>query len=248
MLRQKLTLEEQASEAAMNASAMDYAAGMAAAYPQVSGTASFQMNPVSEPWDARGQSGGFEMFPQIFDPTLATTINNRSSLASIDRGNTPIGSLRQISSPRSLGMPVSVGGPWSRPQSRDPRMSGLSDGVVNASNVYARQPLQALLHEQQLAAAGVSFGASTNFFSNNMPSYSPYNTYKAHMQMPPYGMQIASPMANSFVPTPHMQGPRDRDPVRSLRSPLLEEFRSSRTNRKYDLKVRLWSSRSHLLE
>ncbi|CAK7220154.1 mRNA binding protein puf3 [Sporothrix eucalyptigena] len=235
MLRQQ-NLDDRAADANMNALGNSYSAS-AAAYAQAAQAhqASFQFNPISEPWDAGVR--GLDMYGQGRDAFLPSA---RSHYGSAERGNTPIGGpFQQNNSPRGLGTPANPG-PWSRPQSRDPRTSGLSDGSINGtSNLLPRQPLQNFLHDQQLsaaAAAAASYSGNPNFLSANLASYPLYNSFRGPMQMSPLGIQIGSAMGNPILPSSHMQAPRDRDLVRSMRSPMLEDFRTSRTNRKFELK------------
>lgn len=240
MFRQSQALDERAADSAMNAVGSNFGASMAA-YSQAQAQASFQFNPISESWDAGVRAHGFDAYAQGRESATAAAFSAaRGHFGSADRGNTPIGGpFQQVSSPRSLGTPTNTTGPWSRPQSRDPRASGLSDSNTNGANsLLQRQPLQNFLHEQQLsAAAAASFNGNPNFLPNNLGSYPLFNTFRAPLQMSPLGMQIGAPMGNPLLPNPHMQPSRDRDLVRSLRSPVLDDFRTSRTNRRFELKV-----------
>ncbi|CAK7222976.1 mRNA binding protein puf3 [Sporothrix bragantina] len=242
MFRQSQALDERSANPPVNGMANDFAASVAAyaqAQAQAQAQASFQFNPISEPWDSGVR--GFDMYGQGREAAAAAAFSNtRGHFGSAERGNTPIGGVfqQQSNSPRSLGTPASAG-PWSRPQSRDPRMSGLSDGSMNgASSLLSRQPLQNYLHDQQLsaaAAAAASYG-NPNYLPANLP-YPLYNSFRAPMQqMAPLGVQLGAPMANPLIPGSHMPVPRERDVVRAMRSPVLEEFRTSRTSRKYELK------------
>lgn len=216
-------------------------AAFAQAQAQAQAQASFQFNPISEPWDAGVR--GFDMYGQGRDPATASAFSSaRGHFGSAERGNTPIGGVfQQGGSPRGFGTPANGAGPWSRPQSRDPRTSGLSDGSINgaAGNLLQRQPLQNFLHDQQLsaaAAAAASFNGNPNFIQGNIASFPFINTFRAPMQMSPLGVPMGAPMSNGLLPNPQLQAPRDRDLVRSMRSPVLDDFRTSRTNRRFELK------------
>ncbi|CAK7211922.1 mRNA binding protein puf3 [Sporothrix curviconia] len=248
LFRQSQALEDQAADLSMNGMRNNFAAyAQSQAQAQAQAQASFQFNPVSEPWDAGVR--GFDMYGQGREAAAAVAFSSaRSHFGSAERGNTPIGGLfrqQQGNSPRGLGTPANAG-PWSRPQSHDPRMSGLLDGSVSGtSNLLPRQPLQNYLHDQQVsvaaaaaAAAAASYGGNPNYLPANLP-YPLYNSFRAPVQMSPLGIQLGPSisMGNPLVPGPsHIQPVRDRDIVRSMRSAVLEDFRTSRTNRKFELR------------
>lgn len=244
MFRQSQALDERAANSAINSLGGNFGAmaAYAQAQAQAQAQASFQFNPISEPWDAGVR--GFDMYGQGRDSAAASAFSaSRGHFGSAERGNTPIGSVfQQGGSPRGLGTPANGAGPWSRPQSRDPRTSGLSDSSSNgASNLLQRQPLQNFLHDQQLsaaAAAAASFNGNPNFLPSNLASYPLFNSFRAPMQMSPLGISVGASMGNALLPNSHMPAPRDRDRdlVRSMRSPVLDDFRTSRTNRRFELK------------
>ncbi|ERS99934.1 hypothetical protein HMPREF1624_03303 [Sporothrix schenckii ATCC 58251] len=249
MFRQSQGLDDRSASSAANGLGSNY--GAMAAYVQAQAQAhthsqpSFQFNPISEPWDAGVR--GFEMYGQGRDPAAASAFSApRSHFGSAERGNTPIGGVfQQNGSPRSLGTPANGAGPWSRPQSRDPRTSGLSEtGANGVGNLLQRQPLQNFLHDQQLsaaAAAAASFNGNPNFLPGNLAPYPLFNSFRAPMQVSPLGLPMGAPMGTPMgngllPPNSQLQAPRDRDLVRSMRSPVLDDFRTSRTNRRFELK------------
>ncbi|OAA66005.1 pumilio family mRNA-binding protein [Niveomyces insectorum RCEF 264] len=255
MLRHKLHMAEQPADSSLNSFAGGFVASNYSAYPQASSAVSFQFNPGSQTWDAGNPSraNNFDAYSQASQHAadtfaLAAYAATRGSLGAIDRGTTPVGtSYRQVNTPRSLGTPANATGPWSRPPSRDPRAaSGLSDnGVAKTNgNLLQRQQYQSVLHDQQLAppslaAAAAAFNGNTNFFPNNIAPYPMYNPVRGPVPVPlsPFGVPLGASLNNApFIPAAHFQMPRDRDPARALRSALLDEFRSSRTNRRYELK------------
>ena len=118
-------------------------------------------------------------------------------------------------------------------------MSGLPDSGANSvGTLVPRQPLQNYLHDQQLSAAvatAASYTGNTNYLPANLP-YQYYNSFRAPMPMSPLGLPFGHPMGNPLISAPHLQAPRDGDVSKGMRTPLLEEFRASRTNKKFELK------------
>ncbi|CAK7564954.1 MAG: mRNA binding protein puf3 [Sporothrix epigloea] len=243
MFRQSQAFSERLVDPSMNGIGSSFAANTSAhnqtnTQPQIS--TPFQFNPISESWHTGNR--GLDMYGQGRDAAAASNFSaTRVQFGSTESGNTSIGDtfLHQSNSPRGLSSPVNAR-PWNRSQFRDPRMYGLSDGNINASrNSFPRQPLQNLLHDQQISATATAaslYNGNPNFLPANLAPFPLYNSYRVPTQMHPLGMQLGAPMSNPNMPGPHMQLPRDRDVVRSLRSPVLEDFRSSRTNRKFELK------------
>ncbi|CAK7262755.1 mRNA binding protein puf3 [Sporothrix epigloea] len=243
MFRQSHAFDERPVDPSMNGIGSSFAANTSAhtqinTQAQVSTT--FQFNPISEPWHTGNR--GFDMYGQGRDAAAASNFSaTRGQFGIMERGNISIGDtfLHQSNSSRGLSSPVNAR-PWSRPQFRDPRMYGLPDGSVNgARNAFPRQPLQNLLHDQQISATATGaslYNSNPNFLPASLAPYPLYNSYRVPTQMHSLGVQLGAPMSNPNMPGSHMQLSRDRDVVRSMRSPVLEDFRSSRTNRKFELK------------
>ena len=195
----------------------------------------FQFNPGSQPWEAspangaRSSTGGYpqdgygESLPAPYQ-----SLSNRSSVA--DRVPTPAGSYRQMNSPRGFGTPPAKGTSWSRPTSRDPR-----------SEADRRGPGQAFSNHSH------NFLGYYNqaYIPSEYPSPAMYDPY-AHLAL--RGMPVSAfPAMGAYgpgvAPAGGRQPSRDQS-VEGVRSVVLDDFRNSnRSNRRYELKVRLRATR-----
>ncbi|KAK3938517.1 putative pumilio domain-protein [Diplogelasinospora grovesii] len=192
----------------------------------------FQFNPVSQPWDngegyGSGQGSGYpnQFFPNSFAAEKRGSIANRGSPAASSH---PVG----LNSPRSYtgtGTPQPGANAWSRPASRDPR---------NGPDLDRRGGLAQTQFVPQQAAT--PFYPSTYNYPHNYPQFTPpmFDQYATNLRpgipMSGYGMPLG--YLGGAAGVPHRPG-RNHDPVMGVRSPLLEEFRSSaKSNKRYELK------------
>jgi mRNA-binding protein PUF3 len=185
------------------------------------GQQNFQFNPGTQPWESYAASFAREAFAN------GTAFEKRGSLVG---RNSPAGSTYQgtggLNSPKSFtGTPQPNGDAWSRPVSRNPRMS--SDLDRRGLGQYFAQPSAAPFHPN-------------GFYSQNYPQLQPpYGAYadprhNPHMtgygvSIPPYSLQSGS------IPT---RPARDQDPGKNFRSRLLDEFLNSKSTKGWELKVR----------
>jgi mRNA-binding protein PUF3 len=192
------------------------------------GGQNFQFNPGSQPWDnGHGYPNGFAKDPY----SNGTGLEKRGSIAG---RNSPAGSTYRnggsLNSPRSFtGTPQPNPDGWSRPTSRDPMLSA----------ELARRGVA-----DQFAHQSINPFFSGAFLPQNyqqFPSlYASYNDprHNAHMG---YGIPTPYGLAAAGIPT---RPARDQDPGKSLRSPVLHDFKHSPKSRRWELKD-IWN---HIVE
>lgn len=216
----------------------DFGAGLTGAYAATA-SAPFQYNPTSQTWDT-------------VDPlTTAALAAARGSLAGLDPGVTSAGnSFRQGAGPHVLGASANGTGQWNRPVSRDLRVPGFHDGFDGTIGLLQQPPSQNLTQEQHLQQQHLQqqhlqqlqqqqqqqqqFSGAPGLLPSNIGSF--YNTLRTSVVNPQLGLH---PLGAPFIPPAHVQVSRDRDPAHAFRSPLLDEYRASRTSRRFELKVRI---------
>ncbi|EOO02234.1 putative pumilio domain-containing protein [Phaeoacremonium minimum UCRPA7] len=192
----------------------------------------FQFNPGSQPWETSigGGSkvyGGYQQqdpYAESLAPPYLSNVHRRGP--SVSRESPASSVYRQpLQSPTKSYGGTPPADAWSRPGSRDPRMTSETD---------RRTPGQPFL--QQPAYYPPPY-YNPNFPSQYPPQlFDPYTghpTFRPPMPMPNYGLPV-----NPYLPggVPIRPG-KDRDPGQGVRSMLLEEFRSSsKSNKRYELK------------
>lgn len=206
-----------------------------------SGTSqTFQFNPVSQPWDnGKGYgNGGAQPQDAYPDPLAGPYANTRGGTA--DR-ESPAGSAYRpgIGSPKSYGGTPQPGiDPWSRPASRDPRMAPDIDRRSQGQHFLQQQQQQ-----QQQAPQYYAHPFYAPNYQQQFPPH-PYDPYAAAAQpnfrppmpLPAYGLPMNTYLGAAGIPL--RPNSKDLDPAKGVRSPLLEDFRSSsKSNKRYDLKV-----------
>lgn len=197
----------------------------------------FHLNPVSQSWgNGTGYQGQAYPTGRPRD-TYAQDVgaDRRPSLA--DRAS-PAGSTYRASggalnSPSYSGTPQPGADAWSRPASRASRVAPELDRR-SLGQPYVQQ-LQMPYYPQQ-----PYYPHALNYQGQMPPDYDPYSGLRHSGPLLGYGgVPLYSLGAMPYRPA------RDQDPGRGIRSVLLEEFKSStRSNRRYELKVRLPSSSS----
>ncbi|EFW98695.1 pumilio family mRNA-binding protein [Grosmannia clavigera kw1407] len=223
MMRQTLNAEDR----------QDIGAGLTGTYPA---STPFEYNPVSQTWDAT-------------DPLRAANFAAaRGTLAGLNRGVTPVGNqFRQATGQRGFGAPANGTDQWGRPVSRDLRAPGSYDGFncFNSAmgllprpspNSLTQEGLQQLqqsqlqiLYQQQLHPQQQFTGAPSLFPTNFSSNVNAFRTPVANPQLSLHSLGV------QYI-APNAQVPRDRDPAQAFRSPLLDEYRASRTSRRFELK------------
>lgn len=185
----------------------------------------FQFNPGSQPWETpQGYGTGFARDTY----TNGTGFEKRGSIVG---RNSPAGSAYHgtggLNSPRSFtGTPQPNADPWSRPVSRNPRMS--SDLDRRALGQYFLQQPAAPFHpnagyySQNYQQIQAPYGAYTD------PRHPPHMAGYS-MPMPPYALGPGN------IPT---RPARDQDPGKAFRSTLLDEFINVKSTKGWELKVR----------
>jgi hypothetical protein len=200
--------------------------------PYRNGSLGFRFNPGSQSW-------GNE---QVHQPSFARDmypndagLENRASV--VDRGS-PAGSIYRagggsLNSPSFTGTPQPNPDAWSRPASRDPRMGPEVD----------RRGLSPPYVQQQHISYYPAPYYTQNYHGQFQQSFDPYTNIRLNGAMSGYNIPMPYPLgALGAGAVPHRPA-RDQDPGRGVRSVLLEEFKSStRSNRRYELKVRIPSS------
>jgi len=188
-----------------------------------SGPSQSQFNPLSQPWGASGQA-----FPAEYPKEMYTNAIGFEKRGSIAERDSPAGSTYRpgLSSPRSYnGTPLQPSDAWSRPASRDPR-NGPEIDRRGHPHPFMPQP-------------------SAGFYSGPYwhPGFGPYNP-----QFPydPYSANFRPPVLSHGYGMPYMPGApgmpptrpaKDHDPVRGLRSQVLDDFKSTnKSNKRYELK------------
>ncbi len=187
---------------------------------------SFQFNPGSQPWEnSQGYGTGFARDTY----TNGTGFEKRGSIVG---RNSPAGSTYLgtggLNSPRSFaGTPQPTADSWSRPVSRNPRMSS-SDLDRRALGQYYLQQAAAPFHPN-----------AAYYPQNYQQIQAPYGAY-ADPRHPPhmagYGMPMPSyALGPGAIPT---RPARDQDPGKAFRSTLLDEFINVKSTKGWELKVR----------
>ncbi|KAI1085638.1 ARM repeat-containing protein [Whalleya microplaca] len=198
-------------------------------YYDPAATQPFTYNPNSQTWQ-HTNGGNSRAFGQSIqsepwaEPMMGP--NYASKRGSVDRSS-PIGSSYRpsLNSPRGFsGTPNPRADPWTRPGSRDTRM--LPE--------FSRQPPGSHYLQQQENVYPPYYNNSSlsQFSTTTYDQFVQAPSFRPHMQVPGYGMQVNYP----GFPIPARPS-RDQDPGKGVRSMLLEEFRSNnKSNKRYELK------------
>jgi len=220
-------LSRQVSDLAIDEPAPGTARGPASANAFSNPTQNMYLNAGSRMWNANGVGStrplgnGLTFSSDVSGESFVAppfAASQRSSI--VERNSTPGSAVPPTSSPT---------GPWSRPNSRGVRQS--------EPDLRNQNPLLLQQLYQQPQQQGLAFGQ--NYVNlGYQPQYPPA------MYVQPYGASSrALPSAypyNAF-PLPHF-GPSARtmtnqDPARDRRSVVLDDFRSSKNSRRWQLKV-----------
>ncbi len=181
-----------------------------------------QFNPLSQSWGPTGQGIPAEYQKETYSGAVG--YEKRGSIA--DRGSPAGSSYRPgLSSPRSFaGTPQPASDLWARPASRDPRANPEFDRRIQGSQLPT-QPLQ--FYNSQYYPS--PYGYPQQYFDMYPGGFRPAPVAGYGLQMPGY------PIGNPGVPP---MRPMKDDPSKSLRSPLLDEFRANgKLTKRYELKV-----------
>lgn len=182
----------------------------------------FEFNPGSSSWshDPMGGSRGYGLQENFVDPTSGTYYHPKKASG----GGSPAGSVFRpnLNSPRTFGnTPNPRAEPWSKPNTRDPRILHEVDRQSHASPQYLSQQPPPYY--------------SSQYYNPDMSQYpNPYEQFGQNPQFRP-GMQLYS-----YVPAPvhvPIRPSKDQDPGKGVRSVLLEDFRGNGKSKRYELKV-----------
>ncbi|TEA03257.1 Pumilio-like protein 2 [Colletotrichum sidae] len=182
------------------------------------GAPGFQFNPGTQPW-RQDVHTGFHTGTDYPESIAQYLPGKRSSTHNSISGAS--GQYRGVTSPKAY--PPQASDPWAaRPSSRDPRLGSEGD---------RRTPVPTYMTPQTAA-----YFPHASYFNPSFGQFAPSQVFDPYRQsiLPGYGL----PVAPSYVPnTMPMRAIKDQDPGKGIRSPLLEEFRSSsKSNKRYDLK------------
>lgn len=183
-------------------------------------------NPQSQPWGANLQGYGAEYQTDPYQNPAG--FEKRGSIA--ERGS-PAGSgfRGAMGSPKNYnGTPQPSSEAWSRPASRDPR---------NCTEFERRGLSPQQFQQPQLGGA---YYPQQNFYPYHnqyqQPLYPSYHgQFRPNVPMGPAYEMAIHPYLSSMQAT---RPARDYDPARGMRSPLLDEFRStSKSSKRFELKM-----------